>query len=194
MFLLVNSECDVEIEEEEDEEELYELASGPNGVTSDVSSEAEGGQGDEQSEMSDSNEKDAASSCLETTLHPLRAIIEDIRFVHCLHLNIMALFWQMWLIQRKAHLCFPLLSNRKTEFGIGVEMTPESQKLIQTHQNRLGRSLERLSTELYSKDTHFVLELIQVLSVIFTPCHTPLSAALYFLNLILIVSSILNTP
>lgn len=78
-------------------------------------------------------------------------------------------------------------SNRRTEFGIGVELTPESQKLIQTHQNRLGRSLERLSTELYSKDTHFVLELIQVASVIFTHL-SHLSAALYLLNLSLILN------
>ncbi|XP_019748146.1 uncharacterized protein LOC109529281 [Hippocampus comes] len=50
---------------------------------------------------------------------------------------------------------------RKKEFGIGVELTSEGQNLIQAHQYRLGRSLDRLSTELYSKDTHFVLELIQ---------------------------------
>ncbi|XP_034425939.1 protein NO VEIN isoform X1 [Hippoglossus hippoglossus] len=50
---------------------------------------------------------------------------------------------------------------RKNEFGIGVELTAEGQKLMQIQQDRLGRSLERLSTELYSKDTHFVLELIQ---------------------------------
>ncbi|XP_029933405.1 protein NO VEIN isoform X2 [Myripristis murdjan] len=50
---------------------------------------------------------------------------------------------------------------RKSEFGIGVELTVEGQKLMKGHQDRLGRSLDRLSTELYSKDTHFVLELIQ---------------------------------
>ncbi|XP_051888907.1 uncharacterized protein wu:fj29h11 isoform X2 [Pristis pectinata] len=50
---------------------------------------------------------------------------------------------------------------RKNEFGIGVELTDEGKRLMQVHQNRLGRSLSRLSTELYSKDTHFVLELIQ---------------------------------
>uniref|UniRef100_A0A3P8TIF1 Wu:fj29h11 n=1 Tax=Amphiprion percula TaxID=161767 RepID=A0A3P8TIF1_AMPPE len=51
--------------------------------------------------------------------------------------------------------------KKKSEFGIGVELTAEGQKLMQVHQERLGRSLDRLSTELYSKDTHFVLELIQ---------------------------------
>ncbi|XP_051958401.1 uncharacterized protein wu:fj29h11 isoform X1 [Xyrauchen texanus] len=50
---------------------------------------------------------------------------------------------------------------RKTEFGIGVELNEEGQNLMEKQQARLGRSLERLSTELYSKDTHFVLELIQ---------------------------------
>ncbi|XP_072339919.1 uncharacterized protein [Scyliorhinus torazame] len=50
---------------------------------------------------------------------------------------------------------------RKSEFGIGIELNDEGKKLMEVHQNRLGRSLERLSTELYSKDTHFVLELIQ---------------------------------
>ncbi|KAM4524399.1 uncharacterized protein PAE49_000724 isoform 2-T3 [Odontesthes bonariensis] len=50
---------------------------------------------------------------------------------------------------------------RKNEFGVGVELTAEGQKLMRVHQDRLGRSLDRLSTELYSKDTHFVLELIQ---------------------------------
>ncbi|XP_077481497.1 uncharacterized protein LOC144092518 isoform X3 [Stigmatopora argus] len=50
---------------------------------------------------------------------------------------------------------------RKNEFGIGVEFTTEFQNLIKNNQERLGRSLDRLSTELYSKDTHFVLELIQ---------------------------------
>uniref|UniRef100_A0A3B1JM69 Wu:fj29h11 n=1 Tax=Astyanax mexicanus TaxID=7994 RepID=A0A3B1JM69_ASTMX len=50
---------------------------------------------------------------------------------------------------------------RKSEFGIGVELNEEGQNLMKKHQARTGRSLERLSTELYSKDTHFVLELIQ---------------------------------
>ncbi|XP_061912312.1 uncharacterized protein wu:fj29h11 [Entelurus aequoreus] len=50
---------------------------------------------------------------------------------------------------------------RKNEFGIGVKLTAEGQKLMQVQQNMVGRSLDRLSTELYSKDTHFVLELIQ---------------------------------
>ncbi|XP_069563541.1 uncharacterized protein [Brachyistius frenatus] len=121
----VNGEQDVEIEEEEDEEELYELASPPNGVTTDVSSEAEG---EEEPEMSQTDEKDAASCQSDTTIPFQKVIIEEIR---------------------------------KNEFGIGVELPAEGQKLMQVQQERLGRSLDRLSTELYSKDTHFVLELIQ---------------------------------
>uniref|UniRef100_A0A3P9B955 Wu:fj29h11 n=1 Tax=Maylandia zebra TaxID=106582 RepID=A0A3P9B955_9CICH len=113
-------------EEEEDEEQLYELASVPNGEISDVSSDAEGGQGEEQLKMSDGDEKEGDSCESEDTIQ--RAVIEDIR---------------------------------KSEFGIGVKLTAEGQKLMQVHQERLGRSLDRLSTELYSKDTHFVLELIQ---------------------------------
>ncbi|KAF1374253.1 hypothetical protein PFLUV_G00248000 [Perca fluviatilis] len=124
----VNGEKDVVVEDIEDEEELYELSSMPNGETSDVSSEAEGSPDEEQSEMSDSDEMDAASCQSTTTLGFQKAIIEDIR---------------------------------KNEFGIGVELTAEGQKLMQVQQDRLGRSLDRLSTELYSKDTHFVLELIQ---------------------------------
>lgn len=77
---LVNGEEDVEVEEVEDEEELYEFASLPNGETSDVSSEAEGGQDDEQSEMSNH-----ASCQSETTLDLQRSIIEDIRFVPQCH-------------------------------------------------------------------------------------------------------------
>uniref|UniRef100_A0A1A7X528 HTH OST-type domain-containing protein n=2 Tax=Iconisemion striatum TaxID=60296 RepID=A0A1A7X528_9TELE len=110
--------------EEEDEEDLYELTSAPNGATSDLSSEAEGGQAEELLENSESEESSQSSD----TFHHQKAIIEDIR---------------------------------KSEFGIGVTLNAEGQRLMQVHQERLGRSLDRLSTELYSKDTHFVLELIQ---------------------------------
>uniref|UniRef100_A0A673I606 Uncharacterized LOC107720215 n=1 Tax=Sinocyclocheilus rhinocerous TaxID=307959 RepID=A0A673I606_9TELE len=60
-----------------------------------------------------------------------------------------------------AHFLMFLSFLVKTEFGIGVELNEEGQNLMRKQQARLGRSLERLSTELYSKDTHFVLELIQ---------------------------------
>ncbi|XP_056016364.1 uncharacterized protein LOC125663893 [Ostrea edulis] len=50
---------------------------------------------------------------------------------------------------------------RRDEFGIGVELNEDGQRLMRVQQERLGRSLDRLSKDLYSKDTHFVLELIQ---------------------------------
>lgn len=65
---------DIEPEEVEDGEELYELL--PNGETSDVSSEAE-----ENSEMPDYTDSNAASWHTENTQNPQRSIIEDIRSV-----------------------------------------------------------------------------------------------------------------
>ncbi|VDI46757.1 Hypothetical predicted protein [Mytilus galloprovincialis] len=50
---------------------------------------------------------------------------------------------------------------RKEEFGIGIELNEDGQRLKRVQDERLGRSLDRLSKDLYSKDTHFVLELIQ---------------------------------
>ncbi|XP_054913525.1 uncharacterized protein wu:fj29h11 [Poeciliopsis prolifica] len=123
----VNGDQAKEPDEEDDEEELYELASIPNGETSNISSEAECDQAD-QINNSGSDEKEADGCQSEDAFCHQKNIIEDIR---------------------------------KSEFGIGVELNPEGQKLMQVHQERLGRSLDRLSTELYSKDTHFVLELIQ---------------------------------
>ena len=52
-------------------------------------------------------------------------------------------------------------SIRREEFGVGVELSEDGQKLMVKQQERQGRSLNRLSRDLYSKDTHFVLELIQ---------------------------------
>ncbi|XP_014916077.1 uncharacterized protein LOC106964848 isoform X1 [Poecilia latipinna] len=123
----VNGDQPKEPDEEDDDEELYELASIPNGETSNISSEAECDPAD-QIDKSDSDEKEADGCQSEDTFCQQKNIIEDIR---------------------------------KSEFGIGVELNAEGQKLMQVHQERLGRSLDRLSTELYSKDTHFVLELIQ---------------------------------
>lgn len=137
----------------------------PNGETSDVSSEAEGGQGEAESEIPDTEQNDPAACQSETTVDLQRSIIEDIRFVPSFHNVILALHCLRLIYTFLLLLFF----DRKTEFGIGVKLGAEGQKLMQKHQDRLGRSLERLSTELYSKDTHFVLELIQVASTIFTP-------------------------
>lgn len=52
---------------------------------------------------------------------------------------------------------------REEEFGVGLheELTEKQLKISNKQTEREGRSLQRLSQELYSKDTHFVLELIQ---------------------------------
>lgn len=50
---------------------------------------------------------------------------------------------------------------QRDEFGVGVELSEDGQRLMKVQQERLGRSLDRLSRDLYSKDTHFVLELVQ---------------------------------
>ena len=50
---------------------------------------------------------------------------------------------------------------RREEFGIGLELGEEESKLVKRQREREGRGLHRLSTELYSRDTHFVLELVQ---------------------------------
>ena len=51
---------------------------------------------------------------------------------------------------------------RKEQFGIGVVFTNEEQRrLFETQREREGRLLHHLSDELYSRDSHFVLELIQ---------------------------------
>lgn len=50
---------------------------------------------------------------------------------------------------------------RHEEFGIGVELEGEQKLVAAKQREREGRGIKRLSLELYSKDTHFVLELIQ---------------------------------
>ena len=50
---------------------------------------------------------------------------------------------------------------RREQLGIGESFGERETKLTRIHHDRLGRSLDRLFKELYTKDTHFVLELIQ---------------------------------
>ena len=50
---------------------------------------------------------------------------------------------------------------RRDEFGVGMHFGEEEKKILDIHRAREGRSLDRLSRELYTKDSHFVLELIQ---------------------------------
>ncbi|KAF0691485.1 Aste57867_17311 [Aphanomyces stellatus] len=58
--------------------------------------------------------------------------------------------------------CLALVEDiRKHSFGIGLPVTDETQSFLRLQQNRLERALQRLSAELYSTSTHFVLELLQ---------------------------------
>ena len=58
--------------------------------------------------------------------------------------------------------CHQLIEEiREKQFGVGVELDPKGQEMLKTYREREGRSLDRLSKELYTKDSHFVLELIQ---------------------------------
>ena len=50
---------------------------------------------------------------------------------------------------------------REKQFGVGVQFGVKGQEMLKTYQEREGRSLDRLSRELYTQDSHFVLELIQ---------------------------------
>lgn len=52
-------------------------------------------------------------------------------------------------------------SIRSEDFGIGLELDGHQKEVAEKQRQREGRGLQRLSKELYSKDTHFVLELIQ---------------------------------
>ena len=52
-------------------------------------------------------------------------------------------------------------SIRSEDFGIGLELDGRQKEIAEKQRQREGRGLQRLSKELYSKDTHFVLELIQ---------------------------------
>jgi hypothetical protein len=52
-------------------------------------------------------------------------------------------------------------SIRRDEFGLGLELEGVGGRLREVQNARMGRALQRLSAELYSRDTHFVLELVQ---------------------------------
>lgn len=50
---------------------------------------------------------------------------------------------------------------RRDEFGIGLETDKYARAVINKQNERLNRALEELSEGLYSKETHFIMELIQ---------------------------------
>lgn len=65
-------------------------------------------------------------------------------------------------VQEREAACRAIVETiRHEEFGIGIELDVEQQKVAAKQREREGRGIKRLSLELYSKDTHFVLELIQ---------------------------------
>lgn len=59
--------------------------------------------------------------------------------------------------------CYQCINQiRKEQFGIGLEIQDEAtSSVLKIQQQRLERALKRLSDELYSENTHFVLELLQ---------------------------------
>lgn len=53
------------------------------------------------------------------------------------------------------------VNSIRRRYGIGVELNEQSQAVTDSLKGVIGRSLESLSHELYNKEMHFVLELIQ---------------------------------
>lgn len=49
----------------------------------------------------------------------------------------------------------------RESYGIGIELNEQTMSVTKSLKGVIGRSLESLSNELYNKDMHFVLELIQ---------------------------------
>ncbi|XP_026387919.1 uncharacterized protein LOC113283008 [Papaver somniferum] len=52
-------------------------------------------------------------------------------------------------------------SIRREEFGLVPDLTHAETSMLKKHHARLGRALHCLSQELYSQDSHFLLELVQ---------------------------------
>src|SRR5262245_45823714 len=50
---------------------------------------------------------------------------------------------------------------RRNQYGIGLPADPASVPVIAAMRSKLDRALKLLSTDLYAKDIHFVLELLQ---------------------------------
>ncbi|CAF0729244.1 unnamed protein product, partial [Didymodactylos carnosus] len=66
------------------------------------------------------------------------------------------------MIDNSMEKCHSLIERiRREKFGIGIELSSEGQQLTDALKALVGRSLDRLSKELYNTDMHFVLELIQ---------------------------------
>lgn len=54
-----------------------------------------------------------------------------------------------------------VIEHKRRRYGVGVAMGEEERERNQEHVDRFGRALLKISTELYSRDSHFVLELVQ---------------------------------
>ena len=81
--------------------------------------------------------------------------------LHCLCLLQFTLQSAEELEEREAQCKEIIEVIRHDEFGIGIELDPQQKQVAEKQREREGRGIKRLSLELYSKDTHFVLELIQ---------------------------------
>lgn len=67
-------------------------------------------------------------------------------------------------VENRSNFCKSVISDIRTkQFAVGCEeeMSDREKERLQVFREREGRALDRLSKELYSKDSHFVLELIQ---------------------------------
>lgn len=53
------------------------------------------------------------------------------------------------------------IQSIRKRYGIGLELNEQTKSVTESLKGVIGRSLESLSNELYNKDMHFVLELIQ---------------------------------
>ena len=56
---------------------------------------------------------------------------------------------------------FGHINSIRKRYGIGLDLNQESRTVTESLTGVIGRSLQSLSSELYNKDMHFVLELIQ---------------------------------
>jgi len=54
-----------------------------------------------------------------------------------------------------------IIENIRKEFGIDKELDDEAKKIINNQHEMLARAIKQLSVDLYSKEIHFVMELIQ---------------------------------
>ncbi|CAM6113575.1 unnamed protein product [Calypogeia fissa] len=68
---------------------------------------------------------------------------------------------------------------RQNEFGVGQDIQGKGCDLLARQHARMGRALHRLSSDLYSQDSHFVLELVQ--NADDNAYHQGVEAALLFL-------------